>query len=181
LWPFHAVHHEAPVLTPFSAARVHPVERVLVTTGQSIVVGVVFAIWYSLGASELSIPSLLGGQVPLILLAGIFGAARHSAVPISFGPFERIFVSPSMHQVHHSPAAQHHNRNFGESLAIWDRVCGSWLRREAGEQLTFGVEGRSGVSFRGAFTTPFAESAQVIRRSLSRRFGRTHVDLEPAG
>jgi len=180
LWPFHAVHHEAPVLTPLSAARVHPVEQVIHTVLQSIVVGIAFSLWHCFGAQQTSTPSLLGTQVTVLVLAAVFGSARHSSVPVRFGPLERIFISPAMHQVHHSRHEQHHNRNFGESLAIWDWLYGSWHRRAPGEEVVYGVAGRSGVSLHGAYTEPFAQSFRCARKAVSTRLGRAALGGEPA-
>ncbi len=169
LWPFHVVHHDAPVLTPLTSTRVHPVELVTQTAFQSLLAGLVVGLWFSLGAPELSVPELLGTQLLVIGSQAAFSAARHSSVPISFGRLEGVFVSPVMHQRHHSADPAHFNQNYGVTLAVWDRLFGSWFRPARGETMVFGVEGRSGTSVRDALVEPFVTSARIGVRSATRR------------
>ena len=51
---------------------------------------------------------------------------RHSHVGIQYWKWvEYIFISPAQHQLHHSIAKEHHDKNFGAALAIWDWLFGS--------------------------------------------------------
>ena len=37
-----------------------------------------------------------------------------------------LIVTPDMHRVHHSVVMDESNSNFGFSLSIWDRICGTY-------------------------------------------------------
>ena len=78
-------------------------------------------------AGKVGVYEVLGVSI-LTLLFNLAGAnLRHSHVAISFGVFEKVFISPAQHQIHHSAAKAHLDKNFGASLAIWDKFFGSWL------------------------------------------------------
>jgi sterol desaturase/sphingolipid hydroxylase (fatty acid hydroxylase superfamily) len=53
----------------------------------------------------------------------------HSDIGWTFGPFCRLIVSPSFHEVHHSTAPEHLDRNYGVVLAIWDHLFASRAER----------------------------------------------------
>lgn len=51
---------------------------------------------------------------------------RHSHVWFSYGPvFNRLFMSPAHHQIHHSVDPCHWKKNFGVKLSIWDGLFGT--------------------------------------------------------
>ena len=66
---------------------------------------------------------------------------RHSHVPLSYGRrLEQVLISPLQHQIHHSIAIEHQNRNFGSKFAIWDRMFGTLITAKQVElPLRFGV------------------------------------------
>jgi sterol desaturase/sphingolipid hydroxylase (fatty acid hydroxylase superfamily) len=43
----------------------------------------------------------------------------------------RVLVTPDMHRVHHSVVPSETNSNFGFSLAIWDRLFGTYQAQPA--------------------------------------------------
>ena len=124
LWPFHAVHHEAPVLTPLTASRAHPVGLVTVAFVQSAIAGAILGVWISLGANTVTYPRLLGTNMLLFGFRAMFACLRHSPRPMPFGRLDAVLVSPSMHQLHHSRDRAFYGRNYGVVLSIWDRRFG---------------------------------------------------------
>ncbi len=147
LWPFHEAHHSARVLTPLTLFRTHPVEALLATLRNGLSLGVATGAFLFLFSGHFHVLTFFGvnlfGQ-----LFNFFGAnLRHSQVPIGFGYFERIFISPAQHQLHHSRATLDYDRNFGVSLAIWDQLFGTLVLsrdRKAQQQagrIRFGVAG----------------------------------------
>ena len=53
---------------------------------------------------------------------------------------EYIFISPAQHQLHHSIAKEHHDKNFGAALAVWDWLFGSLHHSVDFEILHLGIK-----------------------------------------
>lgn len=141
LWRFHRVHHGAPVLTPLTLFRVHPVEHALYFARSLVVFGLVSgaAIW--LFGRNFAAFDILGVGLAGFLFNLAGANLRHSHVWLSFGRLERWLVSPAQHQLHHS--REHGHCNLGSALAVWDRLAGTStpahaLVRREWQQLTFG-------------------------------------------
>lgn len=141
LWEFHKIHHAAEVLTPITLYRVHPVEFFLFRLRSLVVFGLVtgsFYFWFRTGIEPISILRIHVG----IFVFNILGAnLRHSHVPISFGKtLEHLLISPAQHQIHHSNATKHYDKNFGSLFAFWDALWGSLVLSQSKEKLQFGIE-----------------------------------------
>lgn len=127
LWRFHRLHHSATTLTPLTLFRAHPVEMALYYCRGLLVFGLVSGVFIYLFGGRLSGLQILGVDA-LGFMFNLMGAnLRHSKVWLSFGRFERWFISPAQHQIHHSAAPEHRDRNFGTCLALWDRLFASHL------------------------------------------------------
>ncbi len=91
---------------------------------------------------------------------------RHSHVWLSYGDLlEHLFISPAQHQIHHSRAVEHHGKNYGEVLAIWDWMFGTLYVPNGKEDLDFGLADTKGrpvsqphETLRAALITPVQES-----------------------
>ncbi|MBP9707652.1 MAG: sterol desaturase family protein [Oligoflexales bacterium] len=141
LWRFHQVHHSAEVLTPLTLYRTHPLEVGLNQVRDIIFISIPTALTMLLFGPNISGLDILGVDA-LGFVFNAFGAnLRHSHVPISFGRLDRYFISPIMHQIHHSLDPQYFNKNFGTSLSCWDRWSKSLVIAANGnfESLEFGV------------------------------------------
>ena len=158
LWAFHRVHHSAPVLTPLTLMRKHPIYDLVASVVDIIILAPMKAavIYYwpeDVGAAMTGITAF--GFAAFGLIAGNL---RHSHVWLSFGPvFNRLMVSPALHQIHHSKALRHWDRNYGEVFAIWDWMFGTlYLPRER-ETLEFGVNDHPDPhpTWRHAMAEPF--------------------------
>lgn len=181
LWAFHRVHHSAEVLTPVTLYRTHPVESALNRARGALVTGAVTGVFVWLFGA-----SVRGWQLfsvdALGLLWTLFGAnLRHSHVWLSFGPrVERWLLSPAQHQVHHSVAERHQDKNFGTVFAFWDRLFRSlYTTTNKPERLRFGLrndrQSQSGVTlliepFQWLFSrhpSPRASKRLGLRAALS--------------
>ena len=162
LWAFHAVHHSAPEMTPLTASRVHPVEFLVNRVIASTTAGLLLGVWRAAVQPQLSVQTILGTHLAFFVFQAWFSSARHSSVPISFGPLERIFVSPRMHQLHHSIDPAHFGRNYGSILSVWDAMFGYRLRRFPPEGVRFGVNGMDGDSLRETLLLPCANAARSV-------------------
>lgn len=127
LWRLHKVHHSARVLTPLTLYRTHPLESAMATVRNSLSLGVSAGVFIFFFEAEISIVTLLGVNVFGFVFNFLGSNLRHSHIPLAFGPFEHVFVSPKMHQIHHSRKAEHWEHNYGVSLSIWDRLVGARL------------------------------------------------------
>jgi sterol desaturase/sphingolipid hydroxylase (fatty acid hydroxylase superfamily) len=168
LWEFHKVHHSAEAMNFVTAERHHPVSLVVATVafgGTAAIVNALFA--WAFGPS-LSPAQWLGANA--FWLAGnlLASSLRHSPAWIPFGRrLEPWLVSPAQHQLHHSDDPRHFGRNFGSTLAIWDRMFGTL--EVAGRErpmLTFGLGDETPTyrTLRGLYLTPFARIASRARR-----------------
>ncbi|HFE47533.1 MAG TPA: sterol desaturase family protein [Nannocystis exedens] len=140
LWVFHRTHHSAQVLEPFAAFRRHPVDIAFEGAISAVLGGALLGAMMFIGGEQLA-PIRIHGVNPLLagfLLAGF--CLQHSHVWLTFGPLDQLLISPAAHQIHHSTAAHHRDRNFGNMFSIWDRCLGTHVRPRARESLTFGLD-----------------------------------------
>lgn len=150
LWRFHSVHHSAKVLTPVTLYRAHPIESAIATFRNSISLGVVTGVFVFCFAKPLTLWTLLGVNIFGFLFNLLGANLRHSHIPIGFGKWiETFLISPKQHQMHHSSAMEHRDKNFGVSLAIWDKLFGSWLSSSdpSAKNLKFGLGSSQRRSF----------------------------------
>lgn len=110
LWETHQLHHDARRLIVIKAGRSHFIDRAL----QALCV----------------VPIVVAGAPVdvvfwVVALSSVVGLVGHANVDAS-GCF--LFVGPNEHRVHHATAPALHSSNFGASLSIWDRLCGTFRR-----------------------------------------------------
>ena len=164
LWAFHKVHHSAETLSPLTVFRVHPVDNIMFYNIVAVVTGVTAGVMHWLVGAGVSPLTLAGTNV--IMVAAIFTIKHlhHSHVWIAWGGiWGRLILSPAHHQIHHSVAPEHHDRNFGETLALFDWLAGTLHIPTAKRQpLTFGVEGmRDPHSLHAMLVAPFADAVMT--------------------
>ena len=176
IWPFHSVHHSAEVMTPITVYRKHPIYDIISGFVKAVAIGLVQGM----------VLILLMGKVELVVIAGINAAYfifnmagsnfRHTHIWLSYGRMlEHILISPAQHQIHHSLDPKHHNKNYGELLAIWDWMFGTLYIPKGKEDLKFGISKSANSSdrilqphssLRAALIVPIQDSAKAIRRRL---------------
>ncbi len=106
LWRFHELHHSQEDMNVLTVFRTHPLIHV------SYVLAVIPALVL-----------LANGELPTLLLVVYGGsvAFAHSNTNLSFGPLERVFVSPNYHRIHHRVRGRQ-DVNLGFALTIWDQL-----------------------------------------------------------
>lgn len=161
IWPFHAVHHSAEQLNPFTVARKHPVYTLIVSFTGGILVGVTQGLLLGLVIGRIDFTTILGVNL-FYYIFNVTGAnLRHTHIWLSYGRIlEHILISPAQHQVHHSIDPRHFNKNFGEVLAIWDWMFGSLYIPAGREELVFGLAdgtGKLAPQIHGTFTEALVE------------------------
>lgn len=77
-------------------------------------------------APETAILEIAGINAFLVLATLAMANFHHSHIWVSFGPWlEHLIISPAQHQIHHSTRPEHFNKNYGQTLALWDWVFGT--------------------------------------------------------
>ena len=172
LWELHKVHHSAEVLTPLTAYRFHPLELVLTALIVVTCVGGVNAAFVLAWGDGLSHITLFGANIGLVVFNLLGGTLRHSHIWVSFGPrLERWFISPAQHQIHHSFAPRHIDKNMGYHLAIWDRIAGTLYVPDGHERFPLGI-GEESRAFRGVAANLFRPLMGMTRVLLPARDDR---------
>jgi sterol desaturase/sphingolipid hydroxylase (fatty acid hydroxylase superfamily) len=105
LWRFHELHHSQEDMSVLTVFRTHPLIHVSYLV--ALIPGIVL---------------LANGELPTTLLVvyAAIVAFAHSNTNLGFGPFERIFVSPNFHRIHHQLEGPQ-DVNLGFVLTIWDQ------------------------------------------------------------
>jgi sterol desaturase/sphingolipid hydroxylase (fatty acid hydroxylase superfamily) len=84
---------------------------------------------------------LLGVSFPMFVAAKFFGNLwgifNHTRLVKRMGFLDEILATPANHRVHHGTQAKYLDRNYGQTLIIWDRLFGTFQREE--EEPVYGL------------------------------------------
>lgn len=139
LWEFHKIHHSATFLNPFTVARSHPMDMLLDLLSISVCRSVpMTALFLLYGFSVTEMLAMLAVTSTVLSFLALH-TLQHTHFPISFGIFDRVLISPRMHQVHHSAARKHWDKNIGARLSIWDWFFGTAYLASKDEVLKYGI------------------------------------------
>lgn len=124
VWQFHKTHHSQVNLNVLTTFRATVIDRLVALA------------FLAVPAAMMKVDAAL----PVAIAAALqfHQLMIHSDTGWSFGPLDRIFVSPSFHEVHHSSLEPHLDRNYGGVLSLWDHLFGTWAPRGDAE-LTYGL------------------------------------------
>jgi sterol desaturase/sphingolipid hydroxylase (fatty acid hydroxylase superfamily) len=142
LWPFHAVHHSVPRLWFFNTGRFHLVDTLM---------GLVF-----------SLPLVLALGVPNTVLSmaaaitAFIGILTHCNVEMRCGVLNLFFNTPNLHRWHHSPDLREGNMNYGENIALFDHLFGTYFFEERRPPAVIGIAEPMPPHFLGQLRAPFA-------------------------
>jgi sterol desaturase/sphingolipid hydroxylase (fatty acid hydroxylase superfamily) len=108
-----------------------------------------------------------------VLLFGwyLFGFhLRHSHVWLAYPAWlSHLLVSPAQHQIHHSSAPRHFDKNMGFIFAFWDLLGGTLYVPRTKEELTYGLYGRESDQFASVpalFLRPFRNLVGMRSRAI---------------
>jgi sterol desaturase/sphingolipid hydroxylase (fatty acid hydroxylase superfamily) len=172
LWAFHRVHHSAEELNPLTLTRKHPVYSLLSVAIDCVTVAPLQAlVLYGFGASA-NIAALGFANIGFVAFVYAASTLRHTHIWLSFGPvLDRVVVSPALHQIHHSRAPRHFDRNFGEMLSLWDWLFGTLYLPRQREELSFGLAGEERQphpTLATALLEPFGYAWRALRKPRPR-------------
>jgi sterol desaturase/sphingolipid hydroxylase (fatty acid hydroxylase superfamily) len=168
LWEFHKVHHSAEVLTPVTVFRKHPLYNVFEYGMNILLIGPLQGLIALSFVGHAAPVTLFGANIVFALFHLAGANLRHSHIWLSFGPrLSHVLSSPAQHQIHHSRAAQHANKNFGEVFALWDWLFGTlYVPGRAPEALVFGLAEEGAPQHRtlwAVYTQPFVNCLALLR------------------
>lgn len=171
LWAIHKTHHSATTMTPLTLYRIHPLEGILYGLRGTMAQGSTLPVFaYFFGGSTVDIYTVLGVNATVFFVHVTGSNLRHSHISIHFWPWlERFLMSPAQHQLHHSVAHEHHDKNFGATLAIWDYMLGSLHLSVKDTELKFGLEDSEQsphADLRGIYVQPVREVGSILKDSV---------------
>lgn len=140
LWRFHAIHHSAEVLTPITLYRIHWLEMIINSIRGLLVIGTVSALFMYAFDGAISTIDVVGVSIFTFFFNMAGANLRHSSIYLGFGKLERWLISPAQHQIHHSRAHHHKDKNFGACLSIWDRWFDSFLASKGETVTQYGID-----------------------------------------
>ena len=116
LWALHTVHHQS--------------------NEYNLAVGLRGPMLSALQIAPFMIPLAVAGipstvLVPLYAAHTVWKLLVHTRLVGKLGPIEWMFVTPSLHRVHHGHNAEYVDKNFGGVLNIWDRAFGTFTLERA--------------------------------------------------
>lgn len=166
-WQFHKTHHSQEVLNPLTVFRITVIDRIIML--------LVFALPPVILDIRFEYP------LAMLMLIQLHQLIIHSDTGWNFGPLEKIFISPTYHEVHHSIAPEHRDRNFGGALVIWDHLFGTYAERSK-DRLEYGLVGeRIPESYLRQFFVPIAGLFALARvRFFSSRQTEPEIDRQVA-
>ena len=147
LWRFHRVHHSDAQMDVTTASRFHTGEIVM-----SSLLRIPLIVVLGVTAWELVLYETLMFAVVQFHHANIALPSRLEAI------VSKVIVTPAMHKVHHSRWQPETDSNYSAMLSVWDRLFGSFRRREALHEVELGLTGFDGPahqSVAGMLRTPF--------------------------
>jgi sterol desaturase/sphingolipid hydroxylase (fatty acid hydroxylase superfamily) len=175
LWAFHKVHHSAEVLTPLTVFRAHPIEALIFSLRSIFTQAVAISVLVFFLGDRADLMTVLGAHIFAFVFNVLGANLRHSHVAIYYWrSIERWFISPAQHQIHHSIALRHHDKNYGVVLAVWDVMAGSHYYSEKNQKMVFGLSSEKNTcnphGLYDVYCIPFIECA----RHVTQRFKRMH-------
>ena len=148
LWRFHRIHHAAEELDWMAAARVHPVDQLVLHLGWIIPLKLlgVASPWFAAYAVFLTVLPLLA----------------HSNIKASFGPLQWLIVTPDFHHWHHTAEADAINHNFAGQLPVVDLIFGTWWFPSGRRVMRYGIDGAVAENYLGQLSEPVMEAAKLV-------------------
>ena len=179
LWAIHKLHHSAEVMTPLTAARVHPLEKVIMGPFIALTTGLLIGPIIYLYAGPTGTLPILGLDIFGSLFFLLGHPLHHSHIWVYFGPIiGRVIVSPAQHQIHHSSLPRHLDKNFAEHWALWDTIFGTLYLPEGKEELKLGLAGYNTQPHPGlvtAWLVPVADSLRAMWSSGRKLCGQVYA------
>jgi sterol desaturase/sphingolipid hydroxylase (fatty acid hydroxylase superfamily) len=131
LWRIHLVHHADTELDFTTSERHHPLEALL-----AYPITLTLVVVLNLPPEGVAVYAVLSSVVNLWSHGDVKWPSRMQATMRAF------FVTPDMHEVHHSAEQLETDSNYGLVFSVWDRALGTYVAPTANghERRTIGLE-----------------------------------------
>lgn len=114
-WAAHIVHHHSEEFNYTAAARI--------TTFQAIIRTGFWCILPCIGFH----PTMI---ITMLVVHGAYSFFTHTQVAGRIKWLEYVFVTPSVHGVHHASDEKYLDKNYGDMFTFWDRIFGTFQQEE---------------------------------------------------
>lgn len=165
-WIFHQIHHSAEVLTPVTVYRGHPIDALMASVVISIITALVAVTYTTTSGEPVGELTILGLNAFTFFFYMAGHHLRHSHIWLSYGPIVSwVFQSPAQHQIHHSKAPKHWDKNFGFVFSIWDALFGTLYIPRDKESLQLGIVNANSEDFSTVsklYVLPVVKAARYI-------------------
>lgn len=120
LWAVHAVHHQSEEYNTTVAARASMFQETLLVVTPLAALGAPLAM-----------------AIPVFAFTSFVTFFSHTQLVGKLGWLDRVFVTPSVHRVHHGRNLPYLDKNYGASLVVWDHLFGTYAAET--EPVDFGT------------------------------------------
>lgn len=121
-WAAHIVHHQSEEFNLTASARI--------TTIQALIRTVFWSILPLIGFH----PTMV---ITMLLVHGAYSFFTHTQVLKRVKWLEYVFITPSLHGVHHASDEKYLDKNYGDMFVFWDKMFGTFQAEE--EQPKYGL------------------------------------------
>jgi sterol desaturase/sphingolipid hydroxylase (fatty acid hydroxylase superfamily) len=161
LWPTHAIHHSDREMSWLTLSRFHPINRLVTSCVDIVVLGLLgFPAW-----------ALLANEI----VRHYYGEFIHADFPWTYGPLGCVFVSPAMHKWHHARDPRAYGTNFATVFSVFDQAFRTYMPGPCTAPL--GVNEDVGTSVTRQLLYPFICWHRRIRKAYRR--SRPTIQVDP--
>jgi hypothetical protein len=121
-WAAHIVHHQSEEFNLTASARITTIQALIRTVFWSILPLVGFH------------PTMV---ITMLLVHGAYSFFTHTQVLNRIKWLEYVFITPSLHGVHHASDEKYLDKNYGDMFVFWDKMFGTFQAEE--EQPKYGL------------------------------------------
>lgn len=165
LWEFHKVHHSAEVLMPLTVYRMHPVDNIFTFSSNMLIFGFFLGLCNFFADGPLLFFNINGTNIFFIMYYLLGYNLRHSHIWLSYGPFlSRILICPAQHQIHHSSASKHFDKNMGFMFAFWDAMFNTLYVPKHKETIIFGLGSEQNQQFSSYWSLYLMPFINIVKR-----------------
>jgi sterol desaturase/sphingolipid hydroxylase (fatty acid hydroxylase superfamily) len=168
LWELHKVHHSAQVMVGITKDRVHPLDEIMNRWWDGLIPGLCYGIWLFFVLDPVEVTVFCINVYVLRNTILMMDFVRHTHLKLSYGRWlNAIFLCPHYHQLHHSVAKEHWDKNFGLMLSVWDRMFGTLVVPRKNEDFVFGLTDNEHEEYQSLYrlhVLPLKKILQLLRR-----------------